>query len=237
MEAPSLWIRTLCINNGLRVGDEQVELLSQYVQLLLDWNQKINLISRRDAENVWISHILHSISPLLEFKFAQEPDILDLGSGGGLPGIPLKILEPTFRLTLLDSTQKKITAVQDIIQKLNLDRAEAVWGRAEEYGNKAQYKGKYDYVVSRAVAPLRDLVKWSTGFLKKKGHPLSDKETGSRFAVEPPALIALKGGDLDKELKQTKQNPAIRSFKVVNMTFKGSEQLLENDKKIIVVQF
>jgi len=88
------WFRTLCVKNGFIPTDLQLEQLNQYVRLLLDWNKKINLISRKDEENVWTYHILHSISPLFKFRVTEGSRFVDIGSGGGLPGIPLKILRP-----------------------------------------------------------------------------------------------------------------------------------------------
>ena len=237
MENRTLWLRTICSSNGLPVNDRQLELLSQYVLLLLEWNKKINLISRRDVENVWESHILHSISPLLELQLARNSAILDVGSGGGLPGIPLKILRPDNQMTLIDSTQKKITAVQDMIQRLGLKGTVAVWGRAEDVGKSSRFRGVYDYVVARAVAPLKDLVKWSSPFFKIREAALKSAESHHGHAVEPPALIALKGGDIEKETRHAKEAAGVKSVKVINLAFKGSEQLLESDKKIIVVQF
>ena len=234
-EPSSLWLRTICLSNGLSVDDGKFDLLSQYVQLLLEWNEKINLISRRDVQNVWVSHILHSISPLLVLRLDSQASVLDLGSGGGLPGIPIKIINPSLRVILLDSTQKKIIALQEIIQKLSLSDVEAVWGRAEEVGPSTKHRGKYDYVVARAVAPLKDLVKWSFSFLRTGGARTAP-DTQQTF-VHSPALIALKGGDVEKETMQAKQLRCVKSIKVTSLTFKGSEQLLENDKKIIVVQF
>jgi len=238
LENRTLWLRTICNNNGFSASDRQWELLAQYVLLLLDWNKKINLISRRDVENVWGSHVLHSISPLLELQLAQKSTLLDLGSGGGLPGIPLKILRPDIRATLIDSTQKKIVAVRGIIQKLGLEGAEAVWGRAEDLGTSNRFRGMYNYVVARAVAPLKDLVKWGLPFLNKGQTELAyDGRVEGRVVVDPPALIALKGGDIEKETRHAQEAPGVKSVKVINVAFKGSEQLLENDKKIIVVQF
>ena len=154
-----------------------------------------------------------------------------------MPGIPLRILNPAIEMTLIDSTQKKIVAVQDMIQRLGLVDCQAVWSRAEDLGKSSRYKGRYDYVVARAVAPLKDLVKWSSGFLKiadaePKHEIVSDPRT-----VNPPALIALKGGDVEKETSQARRLDGVKMVNVVNLMFRGSEQLLESDKKIIVVRF
>lgn len=236
MKDPALWLRTICISNGLAVSDKQLDLLSKYVHLLLEWNTKINLISRRDVDNVWTSHILHSISPLFELRLIPQPSVLDLGCGGGLPGVPLKILNPDMQMTLLDATRKKITAVQDILEKLGLEGVDTVSGRAEDMARIDSYRGRYHYVVVRAVASLADLAKWSRSFLRGTTELLPEKPKVG-FVAMPPALIALKGGDVQKEVNEARNIAGLQSVSVVTMKFKGSERLLENDKKIIVIQF
>src|SRR5512140_2094922 len=116
MEAPAIWFHNICRKNGLNPTDGQIRLLEQYVSYLLEWNQKINLISRKDEEQVWQNHILHSAAPLFKVKLDPNPRIMDLGTGGGLPGIPLKILVPESEFLLVDSTRKKTVAVQDMIE-------------------------------------------------------------------------------------------------------------------------
>src|SRR3990172_6606526 len=106
----ALWFQSICKWNGLSVSDDRLQLLERYVRQLLDWNKKLNLISRRDEENVWTRHILHSASLLFHLSLKQRARILDLGTGGGLPGIPIKILVPSFSVTLVDSINKKTTA-------------------------------------------------------------------------------------------------------------------------------
>ena len=110
-----IWLGTVCAQNGLRLSEEQLTLLETLAVRLLDWNQKINLISRRDEENFWTSHLLHCLALLFKVDLPAGSLILDLGTGGGLPGLPLKIVRPDLTLTLLDSTQKKINVVRDLI--------------------------------------------------------------------------------------------------------------------------
>jgi 16S rRNA (guanine527-N7)-methyltransferase len=208
--------------------------LEQYVTLLLGWNKKVNLISRKDEDQVWQNHILHSVSPLFRMRLSDNPRILDMGTGGGIPGIPLKILLPDSEFILLDSTRKKILAVGDMVGALGLSGISAVWGRAEELASQKNLVSHFDYIIARAVAPLNDLIKWSAPFLRR-ANPDEIAQPAAPPSVAPPALIALKGGDLDDELSKAKRAHAIRSVEIVNLDFPGSEEISAPDKKVVIV--
>ena len=212
-----------------------------FAALLLGWNKKINLISRRDEENVWTNHILHCLSLLFKVNLPTGSTVLDLGTGGGLPGIPLKIVRPDLMLTLLDSTQKKIKAVKDIVSALGLKETKAVWGRAEDVGKKKEHNRDYDVVVARAVASLDDLVCWSGPFLKPEGAMTSAFPAFGtdepRSPVEKPTLIAFKGGDIEGEIRQIKNQPQVSNTTVIDLTLKGSHQFEGGAKKIVLVEF
>jgi 16S rRNA (guanine527-N7)-methyltransferase len=235
----AIWFRTVCRQNGIDPTDEQLTKLEQFAKLLLEWNKKINLISRRDEENFWNSHLLHSVSILFKVRLPQEASIIDLGTGGGLPGIPLKILLPDISITLLDSTQKKIKVVQDILDSLSLSKASAVWGRAEEVGKRQDHRAHYDVAIARAVAPLKDLVRWSEPLLRAAGERKADlnQESEGIVRIVPPALIALKGGDLDGEKRSVSRLPKVRSIKIIDLTLEGSVQFQTGDKKIVLVTY
>lgn len=215
-----------------------MELLERYVETLVDWNKKINLVSRKDVENVWENHILHSISLLFKLQLEENTRLLDLGTGGGLPGIPLKILMPSLKLTMLDATQKKIHAVQEIIGRLDLAQTQAVWGRAEEMARRPEYTKAFDYVVARAVAPLDDLVRLSIPLLgssNKKKEELQRRN--EKMHTRPPALMAFKGGAIDEELKRVAGHNKEATIDVVALNFEGSEEISFTDKKLVVVKF
>jgi 16S rRNA (guanine527-N7)-methyltransferase len=234
----ALWFRTVCLQNGLQLSDAMLEQFEAFVGLLKEWNAKINLISRRDEESIWSAHILHSVSILLKLNIPLNSRVLDLGTGGGLPGLPLKIARPDLHITLLDSTQKKINVVNEVVRSINLTGARAVWGRAEELGKQPEFSKKYDIAVARAVAPLKDLVRWSVPFLKpqRKADSKSNQHpSAKKMEIVPPAIVALKGGDLDQEIRQTKSLSTIKSIEVVHLTLEGSNQLEEGEKRIVVV--
>lgn len=158
--------------------------LYQLEELYSYWNKKLNLVSRRDMDHFVLHHVIHSLSILKIIRFVPGTRILDAGTGGGFPGIPLAAVFPECTFILADSTRKKITAVSDIIEKLRLNNTEAVWTRVEDI------KEKFDFVVSRAVAPFPELVSWTLKHIKE----LSNNKL-------PNGLIALKGGSLPEELK------------------------------------
>ncbi len=234
-----IWFRDLCIKNGLIPTIDQLEQLEYYVILLLEWNKRINIISRKDEENVWTYHILHSISPLLKMEIKNDSTIVDIGTGGGLPGIPIKILRPDLSMLCIDSTGKKINAVSQMISDMKLNNIHALWGRAEELGSQPEYTGKFDFTIARAVAPLKDLLYWSKVFLKSIGQKRTDMRTHikSRLDPNPPALIAFKGGDLSEETENAKRKYPQIDIQSIDLTFIGSEQLVASDKKILVIHF
>jgi 16S rRNA (guanine527-N7)-methyltransferase len=155
----------------------QIEQFRQLQPLYKEWNEKINVISRKDINHLYTHHVLHSLAIAKYINFKNNTEILDLGTGGGFPGIPLAIYFPDVKFTLVDGTQKKIKVVQEVIDALKLENVVAQPMRAEIM------KQRYDFVVSRAVADLTTLVNWSFPLLKKKG----------QNAI-PNGLIALKGG-------------------------------------------
>lgn len=234
METPGIWLRTICRKNGLPVSDDQIALLQDYVARLLDWNRKVNLISRQDEELVWQNHILHSVSLLFKLKLRRPSIIMDLGTGGGLPGIPLKILLPDVDFLLIDSTRKKVIAVQEMLRGLGLPGIEALWGRAEDLVKQENLLSHFDYIVARAVAPLTMLASWSKPFLRPA---LTAEQRESDGRLSPPALIALKGGDLEEEVAETNRGEKIGSIKVMDLVFPGSEEISSTGKKIVVVKF
>lgn len=158
----------------------------QLAPLYAEWNSKINVISRQDIENLEERHILHSLAIARVVRFKPDASILDLGTGGGFPGIPLAILFPETKFTLVDGTGKKIRVVQEVAAALDLKNVTAIHARVEEL----KMNGQFDFVLSRGVTTLDKLLIWGQRLLKKK-----------HVHVYPNGIIALKGGDLRAEIK------------------------------------
>lgn len=170
-----------------------------------EWNTKINVISRKDMEGLYEKHVLHSLSIAALFPFESNMEILDIGTGGGFPGIPLAIFFPGVKFHLADSIAKKLKVVNAIAAALELKNITTQHTRVEEIKNK-----RFDFVVSRAVAPLKNLWKWSKPLLKKS-HALSAQNSGPGIEskLPPPGLICLKGGDLTTEIHESGTRPRI----------------------------
>lgn len=221
------------------MSEKQIGLIQEYVALLLEWNKRMNLVSRRDETNIWERHILHSASLLFTFEFPPGSHVIDIGSGGGLPGIPLKILQPDLNVMLVDSIRKKVNALRDIAARLALSGVSAEVGRAEDLGKKTEFHKKFDIAVARAVAPLQHLVTWSRPFLKDRqgGFEVTDEHLPKRLRVAPPALLAMKGGDLVGEISKAQRVATIRHVRVVDLGLRQYEESVNYDKKVVYVLF
>ncbi len=151
---------------GVGVSEKDADLFFEYLENLKTWNDKINLTSIKNDRDIIISHFLDSISvaPLIE----DGKRVLDIGSGAGFPGIPLKIVRPGLEVTLLDSVNKKVSFMNDTIRKLGLKRIKAVWGRAEEPPNDVPLR-HFDYIVNRAVGSISDTLKLSSPYVSEDG--------------------------------------------------------------------
>lgn len=169
------------------LSEEQRKMFAALDGLYRDWNSKINVISRKDIDNLYEHHVLHSLAIAKTVKFRPGTRVLDLGTGGGFPGIPLAILFPETRFKLIDGTGKKILVVKEVAKAIGLSNCEAEHMRGENED------GKFDFVVSRAVMPLPDLAK-----LVKKNIGKTQRN------ALPNGLICLKGGNISEEIKPFK---------------------------------
>ena len=177
---------------------QQIEQFNMLGPLYNEWNSKINVISRKDIDSLYEKHVLHSLAIAAVFDFKPGTSVIDIGTGGGFPGIPLAIYFPEVQFHLVDSIGKKLKIVNAIAESAGLTNISTQQIRAEEIRNR-----QFDFAVSRAVAPLKDLWKWAKPLLKKtKTHNNSEDELN-------PGLISLKGGDLALEIQESGTRPRI----------------------------
>ena len=189
--------------------EEQIAQFAALQELYKDWNLKINVVSRKDIEELYLRHVLHSmgIAKIVEFK--SNARILDVGTGGGFPGIPLAILFPDTHFHLVDSIGKKIKVVNEVVEGLQLKNVTTTNARVEEI------KGNYDFIVSRAVAAMPTFVYWVKGKIAKTSrHELKN------------GILYLKGGDLNEELQDYK------SAKIYHLSQYFSEEFYETKKLV-----
>lgn len=167
---------------------EQDAQFRQLEGLYKEWNEKINVISRKDIDALYEKHVLHSLAIAAMCNFDDGTDVVDIGTGGGFPGIPLAIFFPNVNFLLVDSIGKKIKVVEEVASAIGLQNVSAIHGRVEE--TKGQ---QFDYAVSRAVAPLGDLWRWINPLIR----------IGQKSEEFPNGLLCLKGGDLTREINES----------------------------------
>jgi 16S rRNA (guanine527-N7)-methyltransferase len=176
--------------------DLQLKQFRALESLYRDWNSKINVVSRKDIDSLYEKHILHSLSIAAAFEFEPATEIIDIGTGGGFPGLPLAIFFPYVKFHLVDSIAKKLKVIDAIAGEIGLSNITTQHIRAEEIKNR-----KFNFAVSRAVAPLKDLWRWSKPLLKTRSQAVEPKHQNG--------LICLKGGDLAKEIQESATRPRI----------------------------
>lgn len=206
--------------NQIHFNEAQWHLLEQWVALLLEANKKLNLISRKDTSHVWEKHILHSLALLAFRKIEPGSQVCDIGTGGGLPGVPLAIACPQAHFILMDSTQKKIKALQSMIAALSLPNVQAVAGRAEELGKQPDYQHRFSVFTAKAVADLQSLERWT--------RPLR---------ASTATLHVYKGGDLRQELQALAKVPNLKAMHPTLLELKDFPQFAENQKYIVSLSF
>ena len=179
---------------------KQSEQFSALEKLYKEWNAKINVISRKDIDSLYQNHVLHSLSIAAVFNFPKALNIIDIGTGGGFPGVPLAIFFPEVQFHLVDSIGKKLKVIEAVKEALQLKNITTQHCRAEEIKGR-----KFDFVVSRAVAPLNDLWRWCNPLLKGSSYKLQDAK--GELIIVKSGLICLKGGDLKKEIAESGVQP------------------------------
>lgn len=191
---------------------QQVEQFSRLKELYEEWNSQINVISRKDTDNFYERHVLHSLAIAKVMDFTDGSDIMDIGTGGGFPGIPLAILFPECQFTLVDSIGKKVKVAAGVAESLGLKNVTAIHERAENINQK------FDFIVSRAVTAMPDFIRWTKNkFKPKNNNPLAN------------GILYLKGGDLKEEMKTVN-----KFYKFHDIPDFFSEEFFETKKVVYV---
>ena len=182
---------------NIHLSGRQVTALGIYEKELLEWNQKFNLTAIRDVESIRTKHFLDSFSCVLAWKASPPHLLIDIGTGAGFPGIPLKILYPSMKLTLVESVGKKAKFCQHIVRVLGLEQVEVIQARAEELGQKSGHRERYDWAIARAVANLNVLSEYLLPLVRLGGTVLAQKgESGPAEAQSAEEAMKLLGGKL-----------------------------------------
>ncbi len=192
------------------LSERQMEQFAQLGELYADWNSKINVISRKDMEQFYVHHVLNSLGIAKVMEFQPNTKVLDIGTGGGFPGIPLAILFPETHFHLVDSIGKKITVVKDVVKQLKLTNVEAQQARAEELVRK------YDFVISRAVTQMANFYPWVKNKIRKED-----------FNEFQNGILYLKGGDVDEEMDELD-----KSYIVYHLSDYFKEEFFETKKVV-----
>ena len=208
------------ISQELSLSEEQLRKFSLFYDLLIEKNKVMNLTSITDPDEVVTKHFIDSLSVVSVFKdiSSKEYSIIDVGTGGGFPGIPLKIAFPQLTITLFDSLQKRITFLQDVISELGLTKIDAIHGRAEDYGRDPLHRENYDLCVSRAVANLSTLSEYCLPFVKLGGTFISYKtdSVDEELSVAGSAIEKLGGGNCRVEKYELYSTDAMRSLLLID---------------------
>lgn len=208
---------------GLKCSDETIDKFSKYRELLVEWNQKMNLTGIEEEKEVYIKHFLDSVAAVKKGYIKDGMSIIDVGTGAGFPGLPLRICLENSKVTLLDSLNKRINFLSEVCTNINIDDIELIHGRAEDFGKDEKYREQYDIATARAVAGLPILMEFCVPFIKVGGYfvclkgPNADTELEeSRKAMEVLGLEFVE--KIDVELPEIELKHNIVVFKKVNST-------------------
>lgn len=215
------YFEEICAINRIEVSPTQLELLEHYVSLLRDYTSRINLISRKDEDDLWRNHLLHSAALLTQFTLKSNERYFDLGTGGGLPGIPLAILHRDSFFVLCDSIRKKINAVEEVRTRLGLRNVQTLCARVED-ASPGNMQGKFCAVFARAVTELKSLSRFSQPLLDPKKERM---------------LIAWKGGDISKEIDDAKELKTISSIGKRIIHLESESYFKDRQKYLVYVRF
>lgn len=200
---------------GIALNDNQLRQFERYYTLLVEWNEKINLTAITERHEVYLKHFYDSIMTVLHLPLNQESVTLcDVGAGAGFPSIPMKIVRPNLEVTIVDSLQKRIHFLEQLVEELELEGVHCVHGRAEEVGQNPQYREQFDFVTARAVAALNVLSEYCLPLVKPKGYflALKSQKADQELSDAQNAITLLGGQFISQSVRILPQEEAERSF-------------------------
>jgi 16S rRNA (guanine527-N7)-methyltransferase len=195
-----------------------MENIDRFHREMIYWNERVNMISRKDIDYLLERHILHSISIMKFLEFPEKPKVLDVGTGGGFPGTPLKIANPEIYLTLVDSISKKLKIAEMLAKHTGLRNIEAKAMRVENLSEQSNFRKKFDFIISRAVATSDKIFHWTSELLKDDGK-----------------IILWKGGNLESELNELSKIAPKYKINVIPINLFGFDYFLKEDKKFVII--
>lgn len=218
MDLTEFW--TICATNNIVLDKEQMKRIERYAGELFYWNERVNMVSRKDIDNLLENHILHSLSILKYFKPPYKARCLDAGTGGGLPGIPVAIARPDIHMMLVDSIAKKMKITSMMAKHTGLKHLTWHTGRVENLSEKKELTANFDLILARAVKGICVMIDWTKPLLKSGGN-----------------YIFLKGGDLEEEKDEAQKKYNNLSIKEHNIKLPGAPRFEKEKKKILVCSF
>lgn len=196
------YLKNLVEKIGISICEKQIEQFMKYYDLLVEWNQVMNLTAITEYEEVVLKHFVDSIALIKAYDLKKPISVIDIGTGAGFPGLPLKIMFPQIEVTLLDSLNKRVNFLNTVIHELGLEQIYAIHGRAEDYAKQVQYREKYDLCVSRAVANLSSLAEYCIPYVKVNGTFISYKSGKCDEEIEnSQKAIKVLGGKLKEKVE------------------------------------
>lgn len=215
MDLVKIW--TICSSNGIVLDADMRDNITRFAKEVKYWNSKVNMISRKDEDNIFVKHILHSLLILKYYDPKLKAKVLDIGTGGGFPGIPVKIARPDLRMHLIDSISKKAKLTEMFAKHTGLNNISVHNGRVEELNSKIDIK--FDLVIARAVAPINKLFYWSKDLITEK-----------------TKYFLLKGGDLSEEIKEFNDSYKNYSVHEIIIDVLGVDDFKKDEKKLLIIQ-
>lgn len=202
-------------NNGITLSPDKAEILAEYMSGILEWNEKVNLTAITEEDDFIKKHIVDSLTICGIEALEKAGNIIDIGTGGGFPGIPLAVVYPEKKVVLLDSLEKRLNIIEELCEKLGIKNVETLHARAEDAGQSSEYREGFDLCVSRAVANMSVLAEYTLPFVKKGG-----------------CLIAYKGKEIEEELNEAKRSIGILGGEIESILDSATEQKLVVIKKV-----